>query len=564
MGVGKTTAMIELLLTIREEHGRAIVYDRMGTLVEKFYNPARGDKIINPFDKRSVAWSPFYEASDIASFSQMAEVLIPSKPDSPDPFWQTAARLVFEFAAKRLLDRGDGNNRSMREVISIISDEELIELVAQTPAAALLSEKSPKTAQGIRANLISELRFFEFLRDDAERFSIRDWVKNDEPGFIYLTGDSEHAAATRNVISACLEIAANALMTCGQSREPKLWFMMDELPTLNKLPFIEKSLAEIRQFGGAFVIGYQVYAQLEQIYGEKGARSISGVLNNRLIFNSPDAMTAKFLSESLGQEDVVDQRQTITMGAHSTRDGAGFNEQRVERAIVTASEIQNLPTLTAFLRFAYDAPAAKVKFNYISMPDRAEAYLPYDGDGFAYGSLEQEAESITAKVEIEDKSTSVVTSISKYDPEQALYLFEEWKSIFYQKTFNFNDVLNNREPVICNKKYLRFDPEKYNFWEDIYADDFYTQKLLWDHLFMSLSKGLDLEKITELRFVNSYTMEEYKPLLKVIPPFPFPRPTDGPEEPVGKTNDASDAQNVGGDVFETSYSSRHTGAFFND
>ncbi|NOR61564.1 MAG: type IV secretion system DNA-binding domain-containing protein [Rhodobacteraceae bacterium] len=115
---------------------------------------------------------------------------------------------------------------------------------------------------------------------DGKPFSIRAWVKTSETGFVFLTGDAEHAAATRNIISTLFEVGANALMTCPESHDPKIWFLMDEVPTLNRMPFLAKSLAEIRQFRGAFVVGYQVYSQLEDIYGDKAAQTILGNLKN--------------------------------------------------------------------------------------------------------------------------------------------------------------------------------------------------------------------------------------------------------------------------------------------
>ncbi|WP_250637037.1 type IV secretion system DNA-binding domain-containing protein [Cereibacter sphaeroides] len=35
--------------------------------------------------------------------------------------------------------------------------------------------------------MIAELRFLEFLRDDGELFSAREWVKSERPGFVFLT-----------------------------------------------------------------------------------------------------------------------------------------------------------------------------------------------------------------------------------------------------------------------------------------------------------------------------------------------------------------------------------------
>ncbi|WP_255469798.1 type IV secretion system DNA-binding domain-containing protein [Paracoccus sp. FO-3] len=381
VGVGKTNAIKELLKTIRATNGRAIVYDRMGSLLRDFHDPET-DVIINPFDARSVVWSPFFEARTPEALAQIAEVMIPQRPWQSDPFWSQTARLVFEYAARSLLKAGTPTNADLRQAIMSIPADDLAKLLAGTPGSHFFGPHVEKTSASIRANMIAELRFLEFLRDDGAPFSVRDWVTSDRPGFLFLTGDAEHSAATRNVISTAVEVAANALMTCEERREPSLWFFLDEVPTLNRLPFLVAKLAEVRQFGGAFVLGYQVYAQLEDIYGEKGAQSIAGTLNNRIVFNTPDARTAKLFSDSLGFEDLIEQRENLSFGAHESRDGVAFMSQRTERPIVTPSEIQALPQFEAYIRFAYDAPTAKVLFEPVAVEPRVEKFIPYRGDGF--------------------------------------------------------------------------------------------------------------------------------------------------------------------------------------
>lgn len=424
VGTGKTTCIKELLGTVRDLGGRAIIYDRMGSLVRDFYDPST-DVIVNPFDARSRAWSPFNEAERPEFFTQMAEVLIPDRPGaSGDPFWTQAARIVFDYAAQTLLKQGQYSNAALRSTILNIPGEQLAELIEATPGRHFLNEEIAKTAGSIRANLIAELRFLEFLRDDAEPFSIRNWVKTAASGFVFLTGDAEHAAATRNVISTVFEVAANSLMTCDEANDPRVWFMMDEVPTLNKMPFLAKSLAEIRQFGGAFVVGYQVYSQLEDIYGEKGAQTIVGNLNNRIVFNTPDARTADLFSQSLGSEDVEERRETITVGAHEARDGVGFMSQRTERRIVTASQIQSLPQFEGYIRFAYDAPAAFVRFKPIDREPRAEKFIPYHGGQFAKGSMDAR---IAAK-EAGERSNPLPSSFAGLSVEDQHSEFEAWRA----------------------------------------------------------------------------------------------------------------------------------------
>lgn len=424
VGTGKTTCIKELLETVRDLGGRAIIYDRMGSLVRDFYDPST-DVIVNPFDARSRAWSPFNEAERPEFFTQMAEVLIPDRPGaSGDPFWTQAARIVFDYAAQTLLKEGHTSNAALRRAILNIPGEQLAELIEATPGRHFLNEEIAKTAGSIRANLIAELRFLEFLRDDAEPFSIRHWVKTAESGFVFLTGDAEHAAATRNVISTLFEVAANALMTCDEANDPRVWFMMDEVPTLNKMPFISKSLAEIRQFGGAFVVGYQVYSQLEDIYGDKGAQTIVGNLNNRIVFNTPDARTADLFSQSLGSEDVEERRETITVGAHEARDGVGFMSQRTERRIVTASQIQSLPQFEGYIRFAYDAPAAFVRFKPVDREAQAEKFIPYHGGNFAKGSMS----AAECDGSAQEEQAPLPSSFSGLSVEEQHAEFEVWRA----------------------------------------------------------------------------------------------------------------------------------------
>ena len=382
VGVGKTNAMAEMLMTIKENGGRAIIYDRTGSFVSRFYDETR-DHILNPFDNRSRVWNPFDDVLDEASFTQMAEVMIPEhRGAASDPFWSQSARIVFDYAASELYKKGPRTTKALIDYVMRMDASELSRLIGATPGKHFFNEEIEKTAQSIRANLISELRFLEFLREDGESISIRKWIASDEPSFLFLTSDAEHAAATRNIISAVLEIAANSLMSLGRASEPRCYFFMDEVPSLNRLPCLVSSLAEIRQYGGAFVLGYQVYSQLEDIYGREAAQSIAGTTNNRIVFNTPDFRTAKLCSETLGNMDQWEANSNISVGAHAARDGVGFTSQRVERSVVSPAEIQNLPQFQAYLKFAYDSPTAPITMKLVELEEEQPSFLPYMGTAF--------------------------------------------------------------------------------------------------------------------------------------------------------------------------------------
>lgn len=374
-GVGKTVAIMELLDQIRANGDKVVLYDRMGAFTRLFYDEET-DYILNPFDARDAGWSPFADADSAPGFAAMAEAMIPNGNGQNDPFWTNAARSVFQSAAEELSGSGEADIEDLSRLILKSDLDELGTRLKGTTGGTMLDLNSPKTAQSVRTNVVQPLDFLRYLKNSANPFSIGSWVRNeDEKGFLFLSGQVQYAAATRNLISAAIEIAANATMTCPPTDRPRIWFFIDELPSLNYLPCLDTSLAEIRQFGGCFVIGYQVFAKLRNVYGDRIAEAISGTINNSVYFDTPDKPTAQRCSEALGMEDITETSEGMSIGAHQTRDGVTLNQNRIERAIVTPSQIMDLPPLAAYLRYAYDSPRARITFTHTKREAIAEAFV---------------------------------------------------------------------------------------------------------------------------------------------------------------------------------------------
>ena len=60
-GSGKTVLIADLVEQIRQRGERCIVYDKMGSYTETFFDEHR-DVLLNPLDRRAPRWSPFLEA----------------------------------------------------------------------------------------------------------------------------------------------------------------------------------------------------------------------------------------------------------------------------------------------------------------------------------------------------------------------------------------------------------------------------------------------------------------------------------------------------------------------
>jgi len=71
---------------------RALIADPDGGYLQRFYDPHRGDMILNPFDPRSARWDPFAELRDPYDADQLARALIPDAAESSGREWRAYAR----------------------------------------------------------------------------------------------------------------------------------------------------------------------------------------------------------------------------------------------------------------------------------------------------------------------------------------------------------------------------------------------------------------------------------------------------------------------------------------
>lgn len=381
VGAGKGQTFNQFLEQIKKRGDRAIVYDKGCVFTASFYDE-RIDKILNPFDARCCNWDLWKEALDAADFENVAESLIPMHGET-DPFWVNAARTIFGSVAYTMQD---DTNRSIDKLLKLILTSELDELSSYlqgTEAATLVSDKIEKTAISIRSVITTYLKSLRFLRgldkENKKPFSIREWIKNeDNNGWLFISSNAGQHAALRPLISMWLSMASISLLSLPENYHRRIWFICDELPTLHKLPQLPETIAEVRKFGGCFVLGMQSFAQLEKVYGTSAAKEMFDLLNTRFFFRSPSEAMAKLVSLELGDQEVDQTRENYSYGANTIRDGISIGNQRVTQQIVTSSEIMSLEDLNVYLRLPANLPVCKLKIHFKQSKKIAEGFIKRD------------------------------------------------------------------------------------------------------------------------------------------------------------------------------------------
>ncbi len=358
-GAGKSVMIRKVLQWIRQRGDKAIIYDKGCTFTSKFYNPST-DTLLNPFDERCANWDIWCDAFEAPDFENMAAALIPQHGEG-DPFWVDSARTIFSSTAYRMST--DSKPCTTERLLHLMLTSELETLgsyLKGTESASLVSNKIEKTAISIKsvlATYIKSLRFLDGLDDKArpethrKKFSITNWVQDDtQSGFLFLSSNAQQHTSLRPLISMWLAIASNAILGLKPNEDRRIWVIMDEMPSLHKLPELGSIISEVRKFGGCYLIGIQSYAQLIKTYGKNAADEMFDLLNSRFFFRAPSAPMAEISSKELGEQEVDISKENVSYGANTLRDGVSLGHQTITRPVVSPSEIQSLDDLQCYLR----------------------------------------------------------------------------------------------------------------------------------------------------------------------------------------------------------------------
>ncbi|ADU73075.1 type IV conjugative transfer system coupling protein TraD [Pantoea sp. At-9b] len=368
IGVGKSTLIRWLLDYIRRRGDRAIIYDSGGTFIETHYNPRR-DKILNPHDSRCENWVLWRECREVVDYENLTAALMPVEGDS-DPFWVSSSRTIFSDGAMQFAADPARSIETFLKTLLSIDLKSLREFLKNTPSANLVEEKIEKTAISIRSvltNYAKSLRYLQGLdKEGKPEFSIREWMTGAQydSSWLFISTTARHRRAVRPLISMWLSLATLLLQSMGENSGRRVWFIGDEIASLQKIPELNETLAEARKFGGCFVLGVQNIPQLVHIYGREMAKAIFDLLNTRAYGRSPSAEVAKMVEEELGHQRRREAREQNSYGLDQVRDGISISKDKVNEPVVDYDLIMKMPNLRFYMRLPGEYPVVKLSLKY--------------------------------------------------------------------------------------------------------------------------------------------------------------------------------------------------------
>lgn len=383
-GTGKSQQFFALMKQVRARGKRMIVYDPTGEYTQAFYREGK-DILMNPLDARSPHWAIWHEIEKDYHFDNMANGLIPD-PAEADPFWAQAGRMVLKDVYRVLGREGRRTNRDLYNAIAKSNLEALHALLVGTAGATYVDPITERTGMSLKMTVQNQLESFRFLHDEGKPFSIRQWVHEDSDSWMFITARESMREALKPVLSLWIDTAIKAVLDLEPIHRERLWFCIDELPTLQKLDILKLALTNTRKYGLCMVLGVQDFSQLYEIYGHDLAKTIISGCQTKLLLRVTDGAAAKLLAELMGQAEVDQKEETLSYGLNSARDGVSVFARRAMRDVVLTSEILTLPDMTGYLVIPGDYPIAKVRYDYVPTEKVADGFVERDGFGIAFSA----------------------------------------------------------------------------------------------------------------------------------------------------------------------------------
>ncbi len=353
-GSGKSNAIRQILRQVEDRGETAIVYDPAGEFVQEFYRPERQDLVLNPLDARCPFWNLQSELGGRGIEDAIAAAMLPDKP---------YGSAFFTDAPRRVLSGLLRTGGSVGTLLEWMSDPAKIERkLAGTPTATFLDRKAGPQRAGILSsmNMIADsLVLLPTGSEAKEWFSTGDW-KYKRTRWVFLTSRPSVRERILPLHSAWLDLFILRMMEpCVNPAKP-VWFVLDELASLNKLPQLHTAVTEIRKYGNPVVLGFQGRSQLEKRYGQDAEAMLSQPAT-KIFFKTSEPRAAKWISETLGEievERLKESRSTQLIGSKKN-----YAMEIATKPLVMASEIAGLEPLCGFIKQGNRVTPVRFRFS---------------------------------------------------------------------------------------------------------------------------------------------------------------------------------------------------------
>jgi hypothetical protein len=226
--------------------------------------------------------------------------------------------------------------------------EEIDRRLRGTAYAAMVDRQAPAQRSGVLAslNMVADtLKLLPRESDTTCRWSATTWATN-PCGWLFLTSTPETRARLVPLTSLWLDTLVLRLMHQGWRRAHRVWFILDELASLQRLPQLHTAMTENRKSNNPVVLGFQGRSQLETRYGHDAEAMLSQPAT-KIFLRTSEPHAAKWIADTIGEVEIERLRESRS---HGSGGQTSYGLERQVEPLVMASEITGLANLCGYLK----------------------------------------------------------------------------------------------------------------------------------------------------------------------------------------------------------------------
>jgi hypothetical protein len=163
------------------------------------------------------------------------------------------------------------------------------------------------------------------------------------------------------------------LMNYGQRGPHPVWFVLDELASLQRLPQLHTAVTENRKSNNPVVLGFQGRSQLETRYGLEAEAMLSQPAT-KIFLATSEPNAARWISDAIGEIETERLTESRSSGRwRQSRNSETQNLQRQREPLVIPSEITGLQPLHGYLK--HRNLVVRMSFSFVELPDHHPAFI---------------------------------------------------------------------------------------------------------------------------------------------------------------------------------------------
>jgi Type IV secretion-system coupling protein DNA-binding domain len=196
-------------------------------------------------------------------------------------------------------------------------------------------------------NMVADsLKMLPRKQDVTRSWTAVEWSKNRQ-GWIFLTSTPEVRKRLLPLTSLWLDLLVLRLMNQGRPGPRPVWFLLDELASLQRLPQLHTAITENRKSNNPVVLGFQGRSQLEARYGLDAEAMLSQPAT-KVFLRTSEPKSAKWISDAIGQVEIEVVRETRSDGRE--RNSRSYHKDTFPKPLVMDSVIMGLDLLHGYVK----------------------------------------------------------------------------------------------------------------------------------------------------------------------------------------------------------------------